>query len=320
MSKLYSYKRWYGITEENKITKKKFIRKIKVKREYDCVTGYNIIRGEVGDNKKISDIDFLNTLKKYKTNKNLKEEYYRKFHVGNIFFKLKANVIKDRESTYKNFEKVENIILSVEILEQTEKLSQKSNITRKEIAAELVKKVQEGTLDINSKNISFKNLKIYLETEKLDKRNDNYGVRWKILSDKEIESKKLIYEECKKINSNLYSLINLCLSPKIFSKRYYIEELERDLLNKGEPTKLKNILQSFLTIRLESIQNKDNINYIKFLFNISDKNKKISENKKQFSEKVEYYLNDEIEIKDIDIIEFIIKGDSVAMTIRSDIG
>ena len=307
MSKLYSYKRWYGITEENKITKKKFIRKIKVKREYDCVTGYNIIRGEVGDNKKISDIDFLNTLKKYKTNKNLKEEYYRKFHVGNIFFKLKANVIKDRESTYKNFEKVENIILSVEILEQTEKLSQKSNITRKEIAAELVKKVQEGTLDINSKNISFKNLKIYLETEKLDKRNDNYGVRWKILSDKEIESKKLIYEECKKINSNLYSLINLCLSPKIFSKRYYIEELERDLLNKGEPTKLKNILQSFLTIRLESIQNKDNINYIKFLFNISDKNKKISENKKQFSEKVEYYLNDEIEIKDIDIIEFIIK-------------
>ena len=161
MSKLYSYKRWYGITEENKITKKKFIRKIKVKREYDCVTGYNIIRGEVGDNKKISDIDFLNTLKKYKTNKNLKEEYYRKFHVGNIFFKLKANVIKDRESTYKNFEKVENIILSVEILEQTEKLSQKSNITRKEIAAELVKKVQEGTLDINSKNIYYYTYYIY---------------------------------------------------------------------------------------------------------------------------------------------------------------
>lgn len=116
MGKLYGYKRWYEIEHENNGKKGSFKRKIRVKRFYnEGSNSYEIKRNENGDTTEIENKEFIEKFKKYKIQNNYIEKFYVKFNVGNILFKLK--VLAEKKGGY--FEKVENVLSNIEILEQT---------------------------------------------------------------------------------------------------------------------------------------------------------------------------------------------------------
>ncbi|MGF6907128.1 hypothetical protein [Fusobacterium sp. PH5-44] len=296
--KLFSYKRWFEILHEDEKNgkKRKFNRKIKIKRLYDSKMAYQVKRNEIQDETIIENLDFKKELIKYKTCNNIEDNFIKKFNIGNIFFKLKLNKSKN------SFEKLENIILNVAIIAQSDKLSKNGKINRKEIE----KKLSDENIAINTKEIKVKEIKISLETdiENFKKEDNKNKVLWKIQSKEEIEAKRKIYTECQNINIQLYNITKLLIKSDIFNKRYYLESFEKEIIEKSNFS-LNSILESFKNLKKYVDKNFDLVKYINFLSNCDSNNKKISDNKKLFSNKISTYILDNIEITHNEIANFL---------------
>ena len=326
MGRIFGYKRWYEVSEIKKIVK----RKIKVIRKY-LDNEYFISENENNSKKSIKSEEFIKKLINYKIKK---IELGNKFNVGNIFFKLKILPISNGESEIK-LKEVNEIVKKIEILQQSKKMANyKKNKNKKVITRDiLLKKLEElnekkelveiidfgkkeGILSLNElnkapKSISIDNIDIKLyknfSKEDFEEIEDDYALNYNILDENSLKSKRIIYIECQNINRAFYTLIKSIKGNDIFKNRYYLKILEEKFLK--ENNELKNIIESLKKIKNEIGDHEELKNNIIFLFNISEideKNKKISENKKQFTDKILRYIESGINVTEEDIIEFLI--------------
>ena len=297
MGNLFGHKRWYEVSGrgDNKIK-----RKVKVKRNYDG-NKYILNINENNNKKKIDNNKFIREFVNYKKNDNVLREFKRKFHAGNILFKLKGNKRSIEDSN--DFLKTEEVVLDKEVYGQSEKLKNEEGITKKDILKEINKqKIDNSVKKISMNTNSGKTIVINF-SDKLKKDKDDYQITLNIISEDELERKRKIYDIFKMINMDLYQIIKEIIEnevQKVFKNRYY-EEYLREKLLKDDKTGV--ILTNFMEIREKIKSNLEIMGFVKFYLNVSDDKKK-SENKKMFVEKI---LNTNVDLTVEDIVDFIVK-------------
>ena len=120
MGNLFGYKKWYKV---DKIIKDKKGKESTIKQEVRIKRNYTVDRYTLNTNNKeknnINNEDFVNQFIEYKTNNDIFRKFTRKFHAGNILFKLKGNKRSIEDSN--GFLKTEEIILNKEVYGQSEK-------------------------------------------------------------------------------------------------------------------------------------------------------------------------------------------------------
>jgi len=296
MGNLFGHKRWYEVSDrgDNKIK-----RKVKVKRNYDG-NKYILNINENNNKEKIDNNKFIREFVNYKKNDNVLIEFKRKFHAGNILFKLKGNKRSIEDTN--GFLKTEEIILDKEVYGQSEKLRNEKGITKQDILKEIIDKgIDKSNDKILVKTKFGKEITINFTDE--DKKNKNeYQITLKILPENELKIKREVYNIFKIINMNLYQIIKGIIENKeIFKNRYYDEILKEKLSKNNQ---IINTLTNLNKIRKEIRDNRDNIiSFVKFYFNVGGDKKK-SENKKMFVEKI---LNINVDLTVEDIVDFIVK-------------
>jgi len=296
MGNLFGHKRWYEVSDrgDNKIK-----RKVKVKRNYDG-NKYILNINENNNKEKIDNNKFIREFVNYKKNDNILREFKRKFHAGNILFKLKGNKRSIEDSN--GFLKTEEIILDKEVYGQSEKLRNEKGITKQDILKEIIDKgIDKSNDKILVKTKFGKEITINFTDE--DKKNKNkYQITLKIIPENELKIKREVYNVFKIININLYQIIKGIIENKeIFKNRYYDEILKEKLSKNNQ---IINTLTNLNKIRKEIRDNRDNIiGFVKFYLNVSGDKKK-SENKKMFVEKI---LNTNVDLTVEDVVDFIVK-------------
>ena len=304
MGNLFGHKRWYEVSDrgDNKIK-----RKVKVKRNYDG-NKYILNINENNNKEKIDNNKFIRKYINYKKNDNILKEFTRKFHAGNILFKLKGKV-KDKKNIKKiknndDFLETEKVVLYIEAYGKSEKLKA-LGITKKKIIDEAIR--QGITKD--DKKIEIKRqeneeeIEIDIRDEYTNKTLNDCSIILRIIENDELETKKSIYEIFKNINMNLYKIIEKIIvnkTEKVFENRYYEEHLREKLL-KDDKTEV--ILTNFMEIREKIKSNLEIMGFVKFYLNVGGDKKK-SENKKIFVEKI---LNINVDLTVEDIVDFIVK-------------
>lgn len=296
MGNLFGHKRWYEVRdkEDNKIK-----RKVKVKRNYDG-NKYILNINENNNKEKIDNNKFIREFVNYKKNDNVLIEFKRKFHAGNILFKLKGNKRSIEDSN--GFLKTEEIILDKEVYGQSEKLRNEKGITKQDILKEIIDKgIDKSNDKILVKTKFGKEITINFTDE--DKKNKNeYQITLKIIPENELKIKREVYNVFKIINMNLYQIIKGIIENKEIFKNRYHDEILKEKLSKNN--QIINTLTNLNKIRKEIRDNRDNIiGFVKFYLNVSGDKKK-SENKKMFVEKI---LNTNVDLTVEDIVDFIVK-------------
>ena len=297
MGNLFGHKRWYEVRDKEDY---KIKRKVKVKRNYDG-NKYILNINENNNKEKIDDNKFIREFVNYKKNDNVLKEFKKKFHGGNILFKLKGNKRSIEDSN--DFLKTEEVVLDKEIYGQSEKLRNEKGITKKDILKEINKqKIDNSVKKISMNTNSGKTIVINF-SDKLKKDKDDYQITLNIISEDELERKRKIYDIFKMINMDLYQIIKEILEnevQKVFKNRYYEEHLREKLL---KDDKIDVILTNFMKIREKIESNPEIMGFVKFYLNV-DGDKKKSENKKMFVEKI---LNINVDLTEEDIVDFIVK-------------
>ena len=316
MGNLFGYKKWYKV---DKIIKGKEVKvEVRIKRKYldnesKYVLNINKQKEEYDENK-ITDKEFIDQFIEYKTNNDIFEKFKRKFHMGNILFKLKAKELTEKTikeiRNYNDFLEKEKAILEIEIYQQSEKLIEEENITKKDIIDKAIKeKITEDSneikMQIKSKENKSKEIKI-----SINKETEEYHIKLKSINNDELNLKREIYEILKSINANLYTITKNTISNADFKKRNYenflreniMEHLKKNIREKSKMTFLKSLSNSLKKIQGNIKENDEIINFIKYYSNING-SKTVSENKKNFLEKI---LNTEVSVSENDIIDFII--------------
>ena len=297
MGNLFGHKRWYEVRDKEDY---KIKRKVKVKRNYDG-NKYILNINENNNKEKIDDNKFIREFVNYKKNDNVLKEFKKKFHGGNILFKLKGNKRSIEDSN--DFLKTEEVVLDKEIYGQSEKLRNEKGITKKDILKEINKqKIDNSVKKISMNTNSGKTIVINF-SDKLKKDKDDYQITLNIISEDELERKRKIYDIFKMINMDLYQIIKEILEnevQKVFKNRYYEEYLREKLL---KDDKIDVILTNFMKIREKIESNPEIMGFVKFYLNVGGDKKK-SENKKIFVEKI---LNINVDLTVEDIVDFIVK-------------
>ena len=90
MGNLFGYKKWYKVDKTiEKDGKTNTVKKeVRIKRNY--LTDRYILNTNNKDKNNINNGDFVDQFIEYKTNNDIFRKFTRKFHMGNILFKLKA--------------------------------------------------------------------------------------------------------------------------------------------------------------------------------------------------------------------------------------
>ena len=297
MGNLFGHKRWYEVSDrgDNKIK-----RKVKVKRNYDG-NKYILNINENNNKEKIDNNKFIREFVNYKKNDNVLIEFKRKFHAGNILFKLKGNKRSIEDTN--GFLKTEEIILDKEVYGQSEKLRNEKGITKQDILKEIIDKgIDKSNDKILVKTKFGKEITINFTDE--DKKNKNeYQITLKIIPENELKIKREVYDVFKIINMDLYQIIKEIIEnevEKVFKNRYYEEYLKEKLL---EDNQINVILTNFMEIREKIKSNLEIMGFVKFYLNVGGDKKK-SENKKMFVEKI---LNINVDLTEEDIVDFIVK-------------
>ena len=316
MGNLFGYKKWYKV---DKIIKGKEVKvEVRIKRKYldnesKYVLNINKQKEEYDENK-ITDKEFIDQFIEYKTNNDIFEKFKRKFHMGNILFKLKAKELTEKTikeiRNYNDFLEKEKAILEIEIYQQSEKLIEEENITKKDIIDKAIKeKITEDSneikMQIKSKENKSKEIKI-----SINKETEEYHIKLKSINNDELNLKREIYEILKSINANLYTITKNTISNADFKKKNYenflreniMEHLKKNIKEKSKMTFFKSLSNSLKKIQGNIKENDEIINFIKYYSNING-SKTVSENKKNFLEKI---LNTEVSVSENDIIDFII--------------
>ncbi len=296
MGNLFGYKRWYEVRDKEDY---KIKRKVKVKRNYDG-NKYILNINENNNKEKINDNKFIREFVNYKKNDNVLIEFKRKFHAGNILFKLKGKERIKRIENDDDFLKTEEVVLYIEVYGKSEKLKA-LGITKKKIIDEAIK--QGITKDDKKIEIKRQKIEINIRDKCTNKTVDDCSVILRIIENDELETKKSIYEIFKNINMNLYKIIEKIIvnkTEKVFENRYYKEYLKEKLL---EDNQINIILTNFMKIREKIESNPEIMGFVKFYFNVGGDKKK-SENKKMFVEKI---LNINVDLTVEDIVDFIVK-------------
>ena len=300
MGNLFGHKKWYKV---DKIIKDKKGKESTIKQEVRIKRNYSIDRYTLNTNNKeknnINNEDFVNQFIEYKTNNDIFKKFTRKFHMGNILFKLKGNKRSIEDNN--GFLKTEEIILDKEVYGQSEKLRNEKGITKQNILKEIINKgIDKSNNKILVKTKFGKEITINFTDE--DKKNKNeYQITLKIIPENELKIKREVYNIFKIINMNLYQIIKVIIEDKeIFKNRYYDEILKEKLSKNNQ---IINTLTNLNKIRKEIRDNRDNIiGFVKFYLNVGSDKKK-TENKKVFVEKI---LNTNVDLTIEDIIDFII--------------
>ena len=307
MGNLFGYKKWYKV-DKKKGKESTIKQEVRIKRNYS-VDRY-ILNTNNKEKNNINNEDFVNQFIEYKTNNDIFKKFTRKFHMGNILFKLKAKESIKKIESYNNFLEKEKAILEIEIYQQSEKLIEEENITKKDIIDKAIKeKITEDSneikMQIKSKENKLKEIKI-----SINKETEEYHIKLKSINNDELNLKREIYEILKSINANLYIITKNAISNADFKKRNYenflreniMEHLKKNIGEKSKITFLKSLSNSLKKLQGNIKENDEIINFIKYYSNINGC-KTVSENKKNFLEKI---LNTEVSISENDIIDFII--------------
>lgn len=301
MGNLFGHKKWYKV---DKIIKDKKGKESTIKQEVRIKRNYSVDRYTLNTNNKeknnINNEDFVNQFIEYKTNNDIFKKFTRKFHMGNILFKLKGNKRSIEDSN--DFLKTEEVVLDKEIYGQSEKLRNEKGITKKNILKEINnQKIDNSVKKISMNTNSGKTIVINF-SDKLKKDKDDYQITLNIISEDELERKRKIYDIFKMINMDLYQIIKEIIEnevQKVFKNRYYEEHLREKLL---KDDKIDVILTNFMKIREKIESNPEIMGFVKFYLNVGGDKKK-SENKKMLVEKI---LNINVDLTVEDIVDFII--------------
>ena len=297
MGNLFGYKRWYEVSDREDY---KIKLKVKIKRNYDG-NKYILNINENSNKEKINNNEFIREFVNYKKNDNVFKEFKRKFHAGNILFKLKGNKRSIEDSN--GFLKTEEIILDKEIYGQSEKLRNEKGITKQSILKEINDRgINESNDSILIKTKFGKEIKINF-TDEAKKNKNEYQITLKIIPENELKIKREVYDVFKMINMDLYQIIKEIIEnevQKVFKNRYYEEHLREKLL---KDDKIDVILTNFMKIREKIESNPEIMGFVKFYLNVGGDKKK-SENKKMFVEKI---LNTNVDLTVEDIVDFIVK-------------
>ena len=257
MGNLFGYKKWYKVDKiiegkEGEVTKIK--KEVRIKRKYldnesKYVLNINKQKEEYDENK-ITDKEFIDQFIEYKTNNDIFEKFKRKFHMGNILFKLKAKELTEKTikeiRNYNDFLEKEKAILEIEIYQQSEKLIEEENITKKDIIDKAIKeKITEDSneikMQIKSKENKSKEIKI-----SINKETEEYHIKLKSINNDELNLKREIYEILKSINANLYTITKNTISNADFKKKNYENFLRENIMEHLK----KNIKEIFLKVYL----------------------------------------------------------------------
>jgi len=302
MGNLFGHKKWY---KADKIIKDKKGKESTIKQEVRIKRNYSVDRYTLNTNNKeknnINNEDFVNQFIEYKTNNDIFKKFTRKFHMGNILFKLKGNKRSIEDSN--DFLKTEEIILDKEVYGQSEKLRNEKGITKQGILKEInYRGINESNDSILIKTKFGKEIKINF-TDEAKKNKNEYQITLKIIPENELKIKREVYDVFKMINMDLYQIIKEIIEnevQKVFKNRYY-EEYLREKLLKDDKTGV--ILTNFIEIREKIKSNLEIMGFVKFYLNVGGDKKK-SENKKIFVEKI---LNINVDLTVEDIVDFIVK-------------
>ena len=302
MGNLFGHKKWY---KADKIIKDKKGKESTIKQEVRIKRNYSVDRYTLNTNNKeknnINNEDFVNQFIEYKTNNDIFKKFTRKFHMGNILFKLKGNKRSIEDSN--DFLKTEEVVLDKEIYGQSEKLRNEKGITKQGILKEIIDKgINESNDSILIKTKFGKEIKINF-TDEAKKNKNEYQITLKIIPENELKIKREVYDVFKMINMDLYQIIKEIIEnevEKVFKNRYYEEYLKEKLL---EDNQINVILTNFIKIREKIKSNLEIMGFVKFYLNV-DGDKKKSENKKMFVEKI---LNINVDLTEEDIVDFIVK-------------
>ena len=311
MGNLFGHKKWY---KADKIIKDKKGKESTIKQEVRIKRNYSVDRYTLNTNNKeknnINNEDFVNQFIEYKTNNDILKKFTKKFHMGNILFKLKAEESVKEIRNYNDFLEKEKAILEIEIYQQSEELRKKENITKKDIINKVINDgITEDSNEINmkikTKKNNFEEIRIIINNE-----SEEYYIKLRSLNNNELNLKREIYEVLKSINANLYTFTKNAIDDTDFKKRNYenflrenmMKHLKKNIKEKYEITFFKSLSNSLKKIQGNIKKNDEIINFIKYYSNING-SKTVSENKKKFLEKI---LNTEVSISENDIIDFII--------------
>lgn len=302
MGNLFGHKKWY---KADKIIKDKKGKESTIKQEVRIKRNYSVDRYTLNTNNKeknnINNEDFVNQFIEYKTNNDIFKKFTRKFHMGNILFKLKGNKRSIEDSN--DFLKTEEVVLDKEIYGQSEKLRNEKGITKQGILKEIIDKgINESNDSILIKTKFGKEIKINF-TDESKKNKNEYQITLKVIPENELKIKREVYDVFKMINMDLYQIIKEIIEnevEKVFKNRYYEEYLKEKLL---EDNQINVILTNFIKIREKIKSNLEIMGFVKFYLNV-DGDKKKSENKKMFVEKI---LNINVDLTEEDIVDFIVK-------------
>ena len=244
MGNLFGHKRWYEVRDKEDY---KIKRKVKIKRNYDG-NKYILNINENNNKEKIENNEFIREFVNYKKNDSVLIEFKRKFHAGNILFKLKGKERIRRIENDDDFLETEEVVLDKEIYGQSEKLRNEKGITKKDILKEINKqKIDNSVKKISMNTNSGKTIVINF-SDKLKKDKDDYQITLNIISEDELERKRKIYDIFKMINMDLYQIIKEIIEnevQKVFKNRYYEEHLREKLL---KDDKIDVILTNFMKI------------------------------------------------------------------------
>ena len=320
MGKIYGYKRWYEVEKEieNKKGEKKKIKvKVRVKREHN---GEKYVIKRLDNNEIVGNYKFVKNLIKNKQENDTDKKFQNKFHVGNILFKLKLLEGVRNAKNKENLEISEEIIKEIEILSRTKELSEK--IIRKNLLTELIQQLKNGNLKKESKEIKIKikneetekyeyeKIKIeYNKTKDFNRDREGYILSWKKVDENERKSKIEVYDKLKNINEKLYILvkkISIKESKNLdnLKKRNYREYMKILLLKKEDTY---NEMIGYINEIKDKFSNNKEYSIDKFLeFYSSIGGDKVSENKKIFVNKILYYIRDNTELTNEDIVDYII--------------
>ena len=302
MGNLFGYKKWYKVDKiiKDKKGKKSTIKQeVRIKRNY--LTNRYILNTNNKDKNNINNEDFVDQFIEYKTKNDIFEKFIRKFHMGNILFKLKGNKRSIEDSN--DFLKTEEVVLDKEIYGQSEKLRNEKGITKQGILKEIIDKgINESNDSILIKTKFGKEIKINF-TDESKKNKNEYQITLKVIPENELKIKREVYDVFKMINMDLYQIIKEIIENKVeklFENRYYEEYLREKLL---EDNQINVILTNFMKIREKTKSNSEIMGFVKFYLNVGGDKKK-SENKKMFVEKI---LNINVDLTEEDIVDFIVK-------------
>ena len=299
MGNLFGHKRWYEVPDREDY---KIKRKVKIKRNYD-ENKYILNINENNNKEKIDNNKFIREFVNYKKNNNIFKEFTKKFHAGNILFKLKGKEKIKRIENNDDFLETEEVVLDKEVYGQSEKLKNEEGITKQYILKDIIKKgIDKSNDKILVKTKFGKEITINF-TDEAKKNKNEYQITLKIIPENELKIKREVYGVFKIINMDLYQIIKEIIKnevQKVFGNRYYEEYLREKLLKED---KIGDILTNFMEIREKTKSNLEIMGFVKFYLNVGGDKKK-SENKKIFVEKI---LNTNVDLTVEDVVDFIVK-------------